>query len=295
VGGILVLIGYAYVHGCYTLAIPIRSHPGEPEPASPLGLLLLCIAMFFTGCGGSAGLTAAVNAVAKSFSDKTRASMTGAVLAGFGLSAFTFSTAGHLVSGGDAGGLLLLLSLGTGVPLIVGSFVVKPYPPTNEKEYEPLGEEAEDLIDDVDVIDPISGEAYPGSRTASLELHRSRSPAPRGRHVAHASRSTSPSPSQKHARSSSISPLHLSHSPMDLACSVDFWLLFIILSLLCGTGLMYINNAGTVALALGRDGQLEYDLKKISAWQAKQVATISVWNCLGRILGGELVLRRSRR
>lgn len=49
---------------------------------------------------------------------------------------------------------------------------------------------------------------------------------------------------------------------------------------------MYINNVGTVALALARDGQIEVDPKVIGAWQAKQVATISIWNCLGRVLGG---------
>jgi MFS family permease len=49
---------------------------------------------------------------------------------------------------------------------------------------------------------------------------------------------------------------------------------------------MYINNVGTVALALGRAGQLEYDTTKISSWQAKQVATISIYNCSGRVLAG---------
>lgn len=49
---------------------------------------------------------------------------------------------------------------------------------------------------------------------------------------------------------------------------------------------MYINNVGTVALALAREGLLLYDKRAVSAWQAKQVATISLWNASGRIIGG---------
>ena len=50
---------------------------------------------------------------------------------------------------------------------------------------------------------------------------------------------------------------------------------------------MYINNVGTVALALARMGSLTYDKRSVSAWQAKQVATVSIWNAAGRILGGK--------
>jgi len=303
-GSALIFIGYATVHAFYVGSIPLRSSPDEP--ASHFGLFTLCVAMFLTGFGGSAGLSASVNAVAKSFSDKSRGSMTGAVLAGFGLSAFAFSTAGHLIFGGEAGGLLLLLAFGTGVPMFIASFLLRAVPPDSQEGYERVSSgdadvDGEERYNDEAEVPVDENEAFQGSasstlertRSSSLELTRSVSPAPRGRH--HHVHFPSEEPDLrrtaiKHTRSSShgsVSPLHIALTPRDLLVSTDFWLIFAILALLCGTGLMYINNAGTVALALARDGRLEYDRKAVSGWQAKQVGTVSVWNCAGRILGGQ--------
>jgi MFS family permease len=73
---------------------------------------------------------------------------------------------------------------------------------------------------------------------------------------------------------------------MQLITNLDFHALCAVLAICCGTGLMYINNVGSVALALGRQGSLEYDARKIGEWQAKQVATISIFNCSGRVIAG---------
>jgi hypothetical protein len=252
--------------------------------------------MFSTGFGGSGSSCAAINAVAKSFSDSTRATMTGAVLAGFGLSAFMFSTVGHILFDGEAGGLLLLLAFGTGMPMVIGSFIVRPVSPASQGAgYERIGEEEEELlVDETEGYVGSTGNALERIRSTSLELSRSISPHQRGRPHVHFA-TTDPDAgaavsAKSHTRTSSvgsISPIHLSYSPSDLVVSPDFWLVFAVLALLCGTGLMYINNAGTVALALARGGKLVYDKKVVSGWQAKQVGTFSVWNCSGRIIGGE--------
>lgn len=42
-----------------------------------------------------------------------------------------------------------------------------------------------------------------------------------------------------------------------------------------------------VTLALARDGW-DYDPKKVKVLQAMQVSTISIFNCLGRVVGGAL-------
>ena len=225
----------------------------------------LALAMFLSGSGGAAGLSAAVNAAAKSFSDKTRATASGLVLAGFGLSAFAFSTLGHVLFGGDAGGLLLILSVGTGVPMFIASFIVRAVPPTTNdtQGYEPVGSGDEEL------------NGY-HSQHASLELPRSRSPPIHRRTGSH----------DISKRADGSKPAGYSYKPAELAASLDFWILAVILAILCGTGLMYINNVGSVALALTRQGSLEYDQRVVSSWQAKQVATVSIWNCLGRIIGG---------
>lgn len=57
-----------------------------------------------------------------------RASATGLVLSGFGLSAFLFSSIAHIAYPGDTSEFLLLLSLGTSLPMIIGFFFVRPIP-----------------------------------------------------------------------------------------------------------------------------------------------------------------------
>lgn len=294
--------------------ISLRS-PSSDNP-SYLRLSLLLFAMFLTGCGGSAGLTSGVNAVAKSFPDSTRASATGAVLAGFGLSAFLFSALGHLFWPGDSGGLLALLALGTGGPMLFAAIIIRPVPPEGEADLGPTlygrveqDENEEEMGIEVVVDDygsPTLSRSSSFELRRSMEFSRSRSPAARGCHInpdpdhplPHAHFGALP-PSHNaihkplHSRSSSLSslpPTLLTHSPTDLLKKTDFWLLFIILALLCGTGLMYINNAGTIALALAREGKRVYDKEKIGGWQAKQVGLVSIWNCAGRVLGGKLEL-----
>jgi len=71
-----------------------------------------------------------------------------------------------------------------------------------------------------------------------------------------------------------------------LWCSGDFWLLFGILSILSGTGLMYINNIGSMSQCLYAYNNPDYDEIVGSGWQAAQVSTISIMNFLGRIFIG---------
>jgi len=271
------LTGYSLVRAFFLGYIPIRPSPSADPSTS--GMVFLCFSMFLSGCGGAAGLTAAVNAVARSFSDKTRATASGMVLAGFGLSAFTFSTIGHILFSGDAGGLLLMLALGCSAPMLLGSLVIKEVSPKGESDYERVADGPEIIFDDEHI------EAY-HSRSSSIELSRSRSPAPISRH--HQPHPRVPVVPKR--RVSSIPPDIASgtvdFSPMQLIFNIDFYALCSVLAICCGTGLMYINNVGTVALALGRNGHLEFDAHEISSWQAKQVATISIYNCSGRVLAG---------
>ena len=59
---------------------------------------------------------------------RQRASTTGLVISGYGLSAFLFSTISQFFFSGDASQLLLLLSLGSSFPMILGFFFVRPVP-----------------------------------------------------------------------------------------------------------------------------------------------------------------------
>ncbi len=59
--------------------------------------------------------------------------------------------------------------------------------------------------------------------------------------------------------------------------------------LVSGTGLMYINNVGSVVSALANEqgAREQYDTTRVEAYQAIQVSTVSIWNCLGRLAMGE--------
>ena len=74
--------------------------------------------------------------------------MTGLVISGFGLSAFFFSSMAHIFFPGDVAGLLLLLALGTSLPMIGGYFVVRPIP-LPDTSYQPLPADREGDIEDL--------------------------------------------------------------------------------------------------------------------------------------------------
>jgi hypothetical protein len=239
-----------------------------------------------------------VNATARSFPDNRRASATGAVLAGFGLSAFFFSTLGRAFFDGEAAGLVSLLAIGTGVPMLLGSIWIRAVPPIEPEDYRRLPG-GEDVIPGIlfDNEPRASQESRHRSRdtSLSLEMIRSRSPQ-KGQpnkvsfsndvYPAAITRSNSSRP-LVHTSGSQPSDFKTEYTPLDLVRTPSFYLLAIVLAILCGTGLMYINNVGTVALVLARQGRAGYNRKEVSGWQSRNVGIISIWNCLGRIGGGE--------
>jgi hypothetical protein len=128
------------------------------------------------------------------------------------------------------------------------------------------------------------------SRVSSVELTRSRSPLHRPHVHYNPTDEAMPSPAIRpsHTRSHSLSPDVIDIYGGALWSTTDFWILCAALTCLSGVGLMYINNAGTVALALARKGSVEYDVKEVAKWQSTQVAVVSLWNCGGRVLMGGL-------
>lgn len=65
-----------------------------------------------------------------------RATTTGLVLSGFGLSAFWFSLLAHTLFPGDTSAFLLILALGTTIPMLIGLYIVKPVPPSTHTTIE---------------------------------------------------------------------------------------------------------------------------------------------------------------
>lgn len=162
--------------------------------------------------------------------------------------------------------------------MAIGAIVVQPVRPHSaaiKNGYEVVSGNDED--EESEAIVRSSNDAPSRSRVSSVELTRSRS-------RTHEATTLRP----VHTRSHSLSPDVIDIYGGALWSTTDFWILAAALTCLSGVGLMYINNAGTVALALARQGSIEYDVKEVAKWQATQVAIVSLWNCGGRIMMGGL-------
>jgi len=317
---------------------------GLPDGTSTLSLFDICALVFFgflSGIGGNGGLASAMNSTAKSWPDRARATANGIVISGFGLSAFLFSTMAHLVFPGNTSNFLLVLAIGTSIPMVIGLFLVRPIPlPHSELSHSPEDEAIEEVFDseasvrvsspapfsrennshthllsphthhhtdDDDVVDPLLEEE---ETIPSVHVHHpSRSTVVSDYFVPSVGESVALSPTRSHSRQRSRSAFSVvrrsqrnaaPHAGMigafeppnisgkRLFANSDFWLLFTITALLSGTGLMYINNVGSISQALFAMGNPDYDEAKASQWQAAQVSIVSITNCAGRISIGML-------
>ncbi|KAI6098042.1 major facilitator superfamily domain-containing protein [Pisolithus croceorrhizus] len=250
---------------------------GSETSISTTHFSLLIICGLLTGLGANAGIISAVNATAKSFPESTRATTTGLVLSGCGLSAFCLSTVARAFFPGDTPAFLLLLALSTSIPTFIAIFIVRviPLPPTysgpggnQTGNYEPItsGEVVPFVADcfvstgEGDARMPLLGARPEAGLSPVLEMECT----------------------SGYSRPDALLEIHgalLFRSP-------DFYLLFMIMLLLTGTGLMYINNVGAMALALVAKSNPNYDEVEASKQQAAQVSTLSIGNFAGRILIG---------
>ncbi|KAL0577546.1 hypothetical protein V5O48_004444 [Marasmius crinis-equi] len=265
-----------------------------------------------TGVGGNAGMTAGINTAAKTFPDHVRGTTTGLVISGFGLSAFFFSTLSHIVTAGDTASFLLLLALGTSLPMIVGFFFARPIPLAGHGSSARHQPELEG--DEVDYAEVDAASLAPSvlfhhdndSRTHLLRADQE-DEAEEGRDSVELSppRGLSPRPTtsrvsrdvhrRRSSRSSTRAHVSVEAGPnvfgKELIKSGDFWILVGVLALLSGTGLMYINNVGSMSQALyvheAQNSTLsDADQVEIAKWQATQVSTVSFMNFSGRIFIG---------
>ncbi|KAF9067639.1 major facilitator superfamily domain-containing protein [Rhodocollybia butyracea] len=277
----LLFMGYSGIRWIYDAGLP-----KDATELSNLAIASLIACSFMTGLGGNGGLTAATNTTARTFPDKVRASTIGLVKSGFGLSAFLFSTIAHIAFPGNTSSFLFLLSLGTSFPMLVGIFLVHPIPPVSSDTYHEIDHASPSVHDDDIQMHPTAHR----SETLEGDLgHRQPSmPADgyfRGVQGGHAIELGSP----QVLRSPHVSGPALNIYGVRLWKSIDFWIPFATMSLLSGSGLMYINNVGSMAQALYTYRNVDrYDAIDASQWQAKQVSTISLMNFSGRILIGLL-------
>ncbi|KIK64712.1 hypothetical protein GYMLUDRAFT_240671 [Collybiopsis luxurians FD-317 M1] len=298
---VLLLLGYSGIRIIYNAGIPEDS----TTLAMPIFVLLVACS-FMTGVGGNGGLAAAINTTAKTFPDKVRGSMNGLVISGFGLSAFLFSAIAHQAFPGNTSSFLLLLSLGTSFPMLIGFIFVRPIPlPPSETPHNPIDvDRAEaDAASLAPSIISATGqhEYHNDSRTHPLAAQPEEEELEAGlghRHMPTTAAeeyipdaragielspprgglSRSPRPSRHRSSSarrsfSGAGKLFLEAGPnvfgVKLWSSIDFWIPFISMSLLSGTGIMYINNVGSMAQALYAARNIDrYNEIDAAQWQA---------------------------
>ncbi|CAE6510726.1 unnamed protein product [Rhizoctonia solani] len=324
---VLISFGYGGIRAFYTGAITMSETSVARFNGGVAALFFFSLC---TGMAGNAGITSAMNSAAKSFPDRMRATITGMVASGFGLSAFFFSTTAHVLFPGDTGALLLVLALGSSFAMLLGFFIVRPVSHTPHHElYQalPAAESQLSIIEQSDTFSPVEGTYEQdaiahvrGTSRARDEARRSRTFARedipflsdgassyrgRSRNAARLSLeipawSQDGSPDQARGRSVSMhrdfidatSTLKKPHEDdpnihgFALFKTVDFWVVFGALSLLAGTGLMYINNVGLIVQALLAAGNPDWDRADGGERQAAQVSIISVANAAGRLLIG---------
>ena len=117
--------------------------------------------------------------------------MTGIVISGFGLSAFLFSTIAHSIFPGNTSDFLLTLAVGTAAPMIVGWFLIRPCPYPERMTQTTTGSDNHERSDDT---------SFTPDETTQLISK------------------------DDHTRPPSITGLVL-------LCTIDFWILFSIMSL----------------------------------------------------------------
>ncbi|KAF9782320.1 major facilitator superfamily domain-containing protein [Thelephora terrestris] len=216
------------------------------KPAGGGTLFTLILFEFLSGMGSDAGYFSALKTVARSFPNKIRTTVIGIIVSGFGLSAFIFSTIAQTIFLGNTSGFLLTLALGTACPMVLGWFLVRPCPYPEHAAQTTIESDRREEQDDT---------TSPPNETTQL-ISKS-----------------------DHTQLPSITGLTLMRT-------IDFWVLFWIMSLLIGSGIMWINNVGLMARALALKENADAGEEENVRWQTLQVSTLSIASCVGRILIG---------
>lgn len=264
IGCIALAVGYFSLRGAYILG------PGG------VGVGWLCLYGLLTGVGSATGFTASLKVCALNW-PRHRGTATAFPLSAFGLSAFFWTTAAAVVFPDDTAGYLLLLACGTSVLVFVGMVFLQIVRPPAEGDGRPGG----------------------GVRRDSSRLRRSRllpnndpdreDADPEQQEATESSSLVSSSPGDlddDDLKHHTPTPVHPNITGWRLLRTPRFWHLFILLSLLCGVGLMTINNIGNNALILWHHYSPSASKDFIQHRQLLHVATLSLAQFFGRLASG---------
>lgn len=288
--------------GCTALAVgyfPLRSAYIQGPGSYSVGML--CFLLFLTGVGSNSAFSAALKVCATNW-PQHRGTATAFPLSAFGLSALFFTTVSGIAFPDSTGDYLLLLAVGTFCLVFVGMIFLKIIRPESQYEAVPGGErpgfsrkdsnhmrrtkgthsgdaskgtiDGENAGKQTPFLNPsfyfsLLTYLYPGNTDETSSLVSSASgPGDIPDSTPHA-----------HTQTEEITGLALLQSP-------KFWQLFIMLGLLCGVGLMTINNIGNNARSLWHhyDDSASHDF--IQKRQLMHVSILSFFSFAGRLSSG---------
>ncbi|PLW10925.1 hypothetical protein PCANC_17406 [Puccinia coronata f. sp. avenae] len=241
--GALISLGYGLLWLLYS------------HPKLPLVVVQTLVGNLFAGLGSSIANSCAITGTASVFEPAHRATAIGTVLAGFGLSAFFWTTIGSHIAQSDTSVLLALLSIGPSLAILLGAmgylFVGLNHRPDSD-DHGPSAPREQHAS--------YSGNDDPAEDTQLL-------------------------PPQA----------QLDVSGWALAKEPDFWMIWMVMSCCCGIGLMIINNLGTMLVAVHGPTPPDSSNDDVRIYQAHAVSLLSIFNCGGRVFAGTLSDQLKRR
>lgn len=261
------------------------------QGAGSMSVPALCFFGLLTGLGSCTAFSASIKVCATNW-PRHRGTATAFPLSAFGLSAFFYTFIAALVFPDDTSGYLLLLAIGTSVMTFVGMLFLRLIPPL-QGSYQtvPNADERTGVYkrnDDSTKMHrtnsgtraALKNKAYITNEIGSAEETSS---------LVNSSSSSVSGPGDIDAPSRSTHVHHPQQADITgwaLLKNSKFWQLFILLALLCGVGLMSINNIGNNARSLWHHYDDTASPEFIQSRQLMHVSILSVCSFLGRLMSG---------
>ena len=270
VGVVGLAVGYFPLHSAYD------------QGAGSMSIPALCFFSLMTGVASCTAFSAALKVCATNW-PQHRGTATAFPLSAFGLSAFFWTTLSAFVFPNDTSGYLFLLALGATFLVFVGMFFLSTVPPTLPYEAVPGEDERPGFVrKDSNRMRRMSGHSRNSSKASHLEDEPGSAE----------ERSSLVSSDSNGPGDIDIIKDHVNHSHKPditgwiLLKTPNFWKLWIMLGLLCGVGLMTINNIGNDARALWHhyDDSATHDF--IQKRQLVHVGILSLGSFTGRLASG---------
>ncbi|GAM85239.1 hypothetical protein ANO11243_032430 [Dothideomycetidae sp. 11243] len=251
--------------------------------------LLLCLASLLTGIGSCSCFSGAIKVCATNW-PRHRGTATALPLSAFGLSAFAYTTVSGLAFPHDAGHMLLFLAIGTTTTIVTGTIFLRILPPTTAYKPVPSGDLLRRDSNEYDRTEP--GRNQHRRKSSAIEeqgmyfstlvkycfRHVSITGVDQNDSIETSSLLSDPENTLEN-QGDADKDRHL-HRPditgWALLQSGAFWKLWILLGLLCGVGLMTINNIGNDAKTLWHHWDDTASKSFISQRQLMHVGILSV-------------------